>query len=77
VLEPYRADIEFRPVAVNGEPGLAVLVQGRLVAIWSIRTDGARILDAYAVLNPDKLRAVTSALATASSVSDPQRKETS
>jgi RNA polymerase sigma-70 factor, ECF subfamily len=55
VLEPYRSGIDFRPVAVNGEPGLAVLVQGRLVAIWSIRTDGVRILDAYAVLNPDKL----------------------
>jgi RNA polymerase sigma-70 factor, ECF subfamily len=55
VLEPYRSDMDFRPVAVNGEPGLAGLLQGRLVAIWSIRTDGVRILDAYVVLNPDKL----------------------
>jgi len=77
VLEPHLSEIDFRPVVVNGEPGLAVLRHGRLFAIWSIRTDGVRILDVYIVLNPDKLRAVTNALAPASSISNGQRKETS
>ena len=55
VLDQYLSQIAFRPVAVNAEPGLAVLVRGRLIAIWSIRTDGVRILDGYVVMNPDKL----------------------
>jgi RNA polymerase sigma-70 factor, ECF subfamily len=50
--------VEFRPVTVNGEPGLATLVNGELFAIMSIRTDGRRILDVYAILNPEKLRNV-------------------
>ena len=48
----------FRQVAVNGEPGVAVFYKGQLFAVLTIRTDGARILDVFAILNPDKLRAV-------------------
>jgi RNA polymerase sigma-70 factor (ECF subfamily) len=48
----------FRTVIVNGEPGLAVMEGDRLQAIWTIRTDGVRLLDVYNVMNPDKLRAV-------------------
>lgn len=55
VLEPHLEKMGFRPIVVNGEPGLAFLAQGRLIATLAIRTDGVRILDAYAVLNPDKL----------------------
>ena len=50
--------LEFRLVSVNGEPGLAALVDGNLLSIISIRTDGQRILDVYVVLNPEKLRHV-------------------
>ena len=50
--------VEFRTVSVNGEPGLAALVDGNLVSIISIRSDGHHILDVYAVLNPEKLRHV-------------------
>jgi RNA polymerase sigma-70 factor (ECF subfamily) len=50
--------LEFRVVSVNGEPGLAALVDGQLLSIVSIRTDGHRILDVYAILNPEKLRHV-------------------
>jgi RNA polymerase sigma-70 factor (ECF subfamily) len=77
VLDRYLADMDFRPVAVNGEPGLAVLVRGRLLAVWSIRTDGVRILDGYVVMNPDKLRAVTTTLLPSSSTQTPERKEQS
>jgi RNA polymerase sigma-70 factor, ECF subfamily len=48
----------FRTVIVNGEPGLALLEDDRTQAIWTIRTDGVRVLDFYNVMNPDKLRAV-------------------
>lgn len=50
--------LEFRVVSVNSEPGLAALVDGRLLAIITVRTDGRRILDAWSILNPDKLRHV-------------------
>jgi len=50
--------VDFRPVTVNGEPGLAAVVGEQVFSIMSFRTDGRHILDAYAVLNPDKLQHV-------------------
>ena len=41
---------------VNGETGLFVRLDGRIIATISIATDGDRILAGYAVVNPDKLR---------------------
>jgi RNA polymerase sigma-70 factor, ECF subfamily len=40
---------------VNGEPGVTIRDGDRLTATLSIVTDGERILDVYAVVNPDKL----------------------
>ena len=51
-------DIDFRHVTVNGEPGLASFYKGELYSVMSINTDGHRILDVYAIINPDKLRDV-------------------
>ena len=59
VLRRVGADIELRKVAVNREPGVAILVAGRLISVISLLTDGTRILGLYSVLNPDKLRNVT------------------
>jgi len=41
---------------VNGETGLFVRLEGRIIATISIATDGERIFAGYAVVNPDKLR---------------------
>jgi RNA polymerase sigma-70 factor (ECF subfamily) len=51
--------VEFRTIDVNGEPGIALLYHGQPFSIMSIRTDGVRILDVYAILNPDKLKSVS------------------
>jgi RNA polymerase sigma-70 factor (ECF subfamily) len=40
---------------VNGETGLCLRDGDRLTAVLTIATDGKRILDVYAVVNPDKL----------------------
>ncbi len=40
---------------VNGETGLCIRDGERLTAVLTIATDGERILDVYAVVNPDKL----------------------
>jgi RNA polymerase sigma-70 factor (ECF subfamily) len=40
---------------INGEPGLCIRDGGRVTATFSIATDGAQILEVYAVVNPDKL----------------------
>ena len=45
----------FQHVNVNGESGLALYFSGQLISVMSIRTDGARILDVFATLNPEKL----------------------
>lgn len=41
--------------SVNGETGLCIRDGNRVIATMSIATDGERILDVYAVVNPDKL----------------------
>jgi RNA polymerase sigma-70 factor, ECF subfamily len=45
----------FEMTTVNGEPALAMRAEGKLLSIITVRTDGVRILDGYAVLNPSKL----------------------
>ena len=46
-------------VDVNGETGLLVRVDGRTLAILAIDSDGERIHAVYAVVNPDKLPAIS------------------
>jgi RNA polymerase sigma-70 factor (ECF subfamily) len=46
---------QFRPITVNDEAGLALYVDGQLMCVISIRTDGAQILDLFCTANPDKL----------------------
>lgn len=41
---------------VNGETGLCVRIDGRLISTLTIDTDGERILAVYAVVNPAKLQ---------------------
>jgi RNA polymerase sigma-70 factor (ECF subfamily) len=59
VLRRIAPELELRRIVVNGETGLAMLARGRLIAVLSVRTDGARILGVYSILNPEKLRGVT------------------
>jgi RNA polymerase sigma-70 factor (ECF subfamily) len=58
VFRKVLAEIVFRPVTVNDEPGFAVFYRDRLFSILTIETDGERILGVYSIMNPDKLRAV-------------------
>jgi len=51
------ARFAFEPTSANGEPALAVRAADQLFSIITVRTDGARILDVYTVLNPEKLSA--------------------
>jgi RNA polymerase sigma-70 factor (ECF subfamily) len=46
---------EFRRVTVNDETGLALYLGGQLTSVITIQTDGARILDFFCTLNPEKL----------------------
>jgi RNA polymerase sigma-70 factor (ECF subfamily) len=55
VLGSHADQFAFEMVCVNGEPALALRVEGGLFSIITVRTDGLRILDVYTVLNPDKL----------------------
>jgi hypothetical protein len=55
VLGRHTDEFVFTPVRINSEAGLAIEVGGRVFSVISIRTDGARILDVFTVLNPDKL----------------------
>lgn len=57
VLARHTDRFSFSMTRVNYEPGLAVHADGRLFSVLSVRTDGVRILDAFTVLNPEKLRA--------------------
>jgi RNA polymerase sigma-70 factor (ECF subfamily) len=56
VLRRARERLTLDKIAVNAETGIALRVDGRLVAVMSLATDGQQILGVYSVLNPDKLR---------------------
>jgi RNA polymerase sigma-70 factor (ECF subfamily) len=56
-LARHSDKLSFSMTTVNYEAGLAVHAEGRLFSVISVRTDGARILDVFTVLNPEKLRA--------------------
>jgi RNA polymerase sigma-70 factor (ECF subfamily) len=51
-------------IELNGAPGLVLRTHGRAVVAIIIETDGERIHAVFAVSNPDKLRAITTAPAT-------------
>ena len=51
----WAPDRAMEITTINGETGIAITDGGRLVATMSIVTDGERILDVYAVVNPEKL----------------------
>ena len=53
----WAADRVVEIATVNGEPGLWFHDSGRPVAALAIETDGERILNVYAVVNPEKLAA--------------------
>lgn len=55
VIGSHTSHAVFQHVSVNGESGLALYFEGRLISVISIRTDGARILDVFSTLNPEKL----------------------
>lgn len=50
--------VVYRVVTINGEPGLLRYVEGQLESAQAFVTDGEKILQIYAVRNPDKLRAL-------------------
>ncbi len=56
VYHRHISQITFHPVTVNDEAGVAAFYEGHLLSVLTIRTDGERILDVYALLNPDKLQ---------------------
>jgi RNA polymerase sigma-70 factor, ECF subfamily len=60
VWRRYLTDLTHRLVNINGELGLLMCVKGIPFSVISIETDGSRILAAYTVLNPDKLKNIGS-----------------
>jgi RNA polymerase sigma-70 factor (ECF subfamily) len=61
VLGRHADRFSLEMTAVNGESALEVRAEGRLFSVITVSTDGVRILDAYTVLNPDKLAAPAAA----------------
>jgi RNA polymerase sigma-70 factor, ECF subfamily len=55
VFRRHLSHTSFVPANINDEAGLAVLFEGRLLSIVTIRTDGEKILGVYSILNPDKI----------------------
>jgi RNA polymerase sigma-70 factor (ECF subfamily) len=51
----WAEDRVLESATVNGESGLRVRDGDRLIAALAIETDGERIVNVYAVVNPDKL----------------------
>ncbi|BEU94380.1 RNA polymerase sigma-70 factor [Acidovorax sp. DW039] len=56
------AQVVYRVVLINGEPGLLRYVNGQLESAQAVVTDGERIVAIYAVRNPDKLCGIANTL---------------
>jgi RNA polymerase sigma-70 factor (ECF subfamily) len=56
MLTKRGARLTHEQVRVNGQIGLLRLVNGALHSVLVLETDGRRILDAYSIANPEKLR---------------------
>ena len=52
------AQVAYRMVHINGEPGLLRYVDGQLESAQAFVTDGERIVSIYAVRNPEKLAGI-------------------
>jgi RNA polymerase sigma-70 factor (ECF subfamily) len=66
VWRRYLRSLEYRIVTINGEAGLVGFRAGRPVWALTIDTDGVRILAAFALVNPDKLRSLGGVVSDAS-----------
>ena len=62
LTEDERADIDVRFLTANHQAAALVLLAGRPITMLAIDSDGQRIRRIYAVVNPDKLRAVAATL---------------
>ena len=60
-----KVDGEFVATAawVNGQPGIRMELDGRLVGVMSLTVEDGRIARIYAIANPDKLRRLDEAAA--------------
>ena len=57
-MAPLAKDMTYRLTSVNGEAGLVAFDERGPAWVLTIETDGVRILAAYAVVNPEKLRGI-------------------
>jgi RNA polymerase sigma-70 factor, ECF subfamily len=55
VTTKFGRERTYRPVVVNGEPGIAGYLDGALDLVATVASDGERITAVHLVLNPDKL----------------------
>jgi RNA polymerase sigma-70 factor (ECF subfamily) len=49
------ADLQARPVYINGEPGVILMADGQLYGTWVVECAEGRIRAVHGVRNPDKL----------------------
>jgi RNA polymerase sigma-70 factor (ECF subfamily) len=57
-----RRDITVEPAEVNGGPGLIVVEEGRLVAVWAFELSDGAIQTIHGIVNPDKLAHISSTI---------------
>jgi RNA polymerase sigma-70 factor, ECF subfamily len=55
---PYARGMDIRTTTINGEAGLTMFVEGKVLATLAVDIDDDRISRVYAVINPHKLPAL-------------------
>ena len=54
-LAKYAGRMTISPIAVNGQPGLRVEIDGRIAAALTVAVEDGRVSRIYSIANPDKL----------------------
>lgn len=58
IARRFHHQFDYRVVEINGVPGLLRYSHGRLDSVFTLVTDGQKILDLYSLRNPDKLKGI-------------------
>jgi RNA polymerase sigma-70 factor (ECF subfamily) len=58
IWQRYLSELDYRLASINGETGIVAFARERPVWALTIETDGTRILAAFAIVNPDKLKGI-------------------
>ncbi|QIB64896.1 RNA polymerase sigma-70 factor [Kineobactrum salinum] len=58
LVRRWRGKLQVQVATINGQSGVLLCVERRILSAWALETDGRQVCSIYSVVNPDKLRSL-------------------